>query len=381
MPYRIAFLSKFPPIEGGISAKTYWLTRSLALRGHEIHIITHKPEAGSEYRIVGGENLPEEIPNLYIHRPAYEIPWHIPEDHEYALSLLDTTINVIKEYGIQIIDTGYMIPYGLIGYLAKQLTGIPNVLRHGGSDIEKFLRGGVFPSLLNSMISDADSVVTEKLHAGIFKGPTSKLSFQPAYVPDDSVFKPREKVQNPWRLATIGKINYQWQHKTLKSIVEIMGFLPDGFESMIIGQGKGITNFIQSLDKEALSKIQIYPFVAPWDMPGILGQLDAIFVFETNLPHSVFSNVLLEALCMGIGIITDRQDILKTYETFLEIDKDQVLVVSPAETKASTKKIMEWLHEQKNTKFNLTWKVSFQDYLLSNEMLYGNILRDTSNRR
>ena len=53
MSYTIALLSKYPPLEGGIAAKTYWLARGLAGRGHMVHVITHAPEAGREYQIQG----------------------------------------------------------------------------------------------------------------------------------------------------------------------------------------------------------------------------------------------------------------------------------------------------------------------------------------
>src|SRR4030042_738578 len=68
LPYRIAFLSKYPPLEGGIAAKTYWLARGLAARGHEIHVITDGIQAGREYRIPGGDTEPATTPKLWVHR-------------------------------------------------------------------------------------------------------------------------------------------------------------------------------------------------------------------------------------------------------------------------------------------------------------------------
>jgi len=133
-------LGKYPPLEGGIAAKTYWLARGLALRGHTIHIITNEPSAGCEYKIQGSENPPTKISNIWFHRSLDKIPWHLPEDNENAFSLLNTTLEVIRDHKIQLIDTGYLVPYGIVGYLAKKLTGISHVVRHGGSDIEKFLK-------------------------------------------------------------------------------------------------------------------------------------------------------------------------------------------------------------------------------------------------
>ncbi|MFC2072342.1 hypothetical protein ACFLUU_06515 [Chloroflexota bacterium] len=109
-------------------------------------------------------------------------------------------------------------------------------------------------------------------------------------------------------------------------------------------------------------------------MPNVLEQLNAIFVFVSNLPHPVISNLVMEAAYSGIGIITDRQNLYRTYESVFEIKKNQVLVVSPTETEASAQKISEWLHERENTVLNPIWKVSFQDYLLSQEILYEKIL-------
>ncbi|GAI40727.1 unnamed protein product, partial [marine sediment metagenome] len=148
MPYKIAFLSKYPPLEGGIAAKTYWLARGLAARGHKVHVITHGVSAGREYRIKNDEGCPPSTPNLWVHQPPREIPWHIPEDDEYALALLDLTINVIRAHAIQILDTGYLIPYGILGHLAKELTGVYHVVRHGGSDLEKFLKRQVLGTMI-----------------------------------------------------------------------------------------------------------------------------------------------------------------------------------------------------------------------------------------
>ena len=113
MPYNIAFLSKFPPLEGGIAAKTYWLASGLAERGHKVHIITHPTVTGKEYNIQDGDNVLLKIPNLQVHRPPDNLPWHLPEDNEYSLALLDLTIEVIRKHGIQILDSGYLVPYGI----------------------------------------------------------------------------------------------------------------------------------------------------------------------------------------------------------------------------------------------------------------------------
>jgi glycosyltransferase involved in cell wall biosynthesis len=376
MPYKIALLSKYPPLEGGIAAKTYWLARGLAKRGHTIHVITHGVLTGQEYRIQGAESLADTMSNLSVHRPPDEIPWHIPEDNEYALALLDTTINVIREHGIQIIDTGYLVPYGIIGHLAKLITGVRHIVRHGGSDLDKFLKKRVLGTLLDEAIASADTVITEKGEEKKLGALASNLAYQPAYVPDESVFRQYITQQPRWRLATIGKINYHWEHKALNSIVDIMVQLAPQFECLIVGQGKGLADFRQSLSPKIRASFKWTSFVPPWQMPNLLNQLDAIFVFESKLPHPVISNLVLEAIWSGAGIITDRQDLAETYRDVVTLSKNQVLVVSPTEASSSAQIITQWVQERVQNGQSSRQLISYQEYLSVNEAIYANILSD-----
>ena len=264
MPYKIAFLSKYPTLEGGIAAKTYWLARGLAARGHMVHVITHGISAGREYRIQSAERELATTPNLWVHRPPDKIPWHIPEDNESTLALLDLTINVIREHSVQILDTGYLIPYGILGHLAKCSTDVYHVVRHGGSDIEKFLSKQVLGTVLNEAISHADRVVTDTHYRDLLEPITSRVVLQSPYIPDDSVFTSSDILHPQYRLAVIGKINYHWQHKNLHIVADIMRQLTGQFECWVVGQGKGIADFQQSLGSETVANFKWYPFVAPW---------------------------------------------------------------------------------------------------------------------
>ncbi|MFC1956027.1 glycosyltransferase [Chloroflexota bacterium] len=374
MPFRIAFLSKYPPIEGGIATKTYWFTRGLVARGHDIHIITHGLPAGGEYSVHRSERQPENMPNLRIHSPQEQIPWHIPEDEEHALTLLNLTMEVIKEHDIQILDSGYFVPYGIVGHLAKKSTGVYHVIRHGGSDIEKFFKKGLLRGVITEAITQADILITESRYQALFEPLTSRLVFQPAYVPDGEVFIQRNDSEPRGRIAFIGKINYHWQHKNLHLIAGIMRQLTGQFECWLVGQGKGIADFSQSLGPETVAGFKWYPFVAPWAMPQLLNQLDAIFIFESGLPHPVVSNLALEAISSGVGIITDRGDFIETYRDIVEIDKNQVIVISPSEPSSATEMIEPWVRERACNIQSSHPLVSYQEYLSANESIYANIL-------
>ena len=44
---RICIIGKFPPIQGGVSMRTYWSAHGLAALGHEVHVVTNAKEAES----------------------------------------------------------------------------------------------------------------------------------------------------------------------------------------------------------------------------------------------------------------------------------------------------------------------------------------------
>lgn len=373
MQHRIAFLSKYPPIEGGIAARTYWLARGLAARGHEVHIITHGTGAAGKYQIEKAEDPPDLLPNLKVHRCENEIPWHIPEDKESTIALLDLTVDLVKRNGIEILDSGYLVPYGIVGSLAQKLTGVRHVMRHGGSDLEKFLKNGVFSTLLADGMANADMIVTNKDAEANFKPMTLKTVSIPAYIPDETAFHPnKDRQQEHKRLAIIGKVNYHWKHRALDKISAIMGHLGPEYECEIIGQGNGLSNFKQSLNESLRTSIQWRPFVAPWDIPKLLGSVDAIFMFESMLPYRTFSNLALEAIWSGVGIITDRPEFGDTYADVVTLTDDQVLSVSPDKPMESAEIIKAWLNRRKKTTPQIT--VTFSDYLTLNEKIYASIL-------
>ncbi len=174
---RVALLSKFPPLEGGIAARTYWLARGLASRGYEVHVITHGASSGGVYNTESVANSEAFPANLIVHRSPDEIPWHVPEDQQQALALLDSTIRVVRENGIEVLDSGYLVPFGIVGCLGKRLTGVCHVVRHGGSDVEKFIKPGVFGALTSQVIGDADAVDTEEHLKELFEPMTTRVSW------------------------------------------------------------------------------------------------------------------------------------------------------------------------------------------------------------
>ncbi|MBA7662612.1 hypothetical protein ES703_70641 [subsurface metagenome] len=80
---KICMIGKYPPIEGGVSTRTYWLARALGEQGVEVHIVTNAQEVEEEYKEIIQDGDPEYAPpNVYVHstnetsHPCVVVPEH-----------------------------------------------------------------------------------------------------------------------------------------------------------------------------------------------------------------------------------------------------------------------------------------------------------------
>jgi glycosyltransferase involved in cell wall biosynthesis len=357
---KLLFLSKYPPIQGGIAAKTYWLSQGLVRKGYNIHIISDASFCDPEYLIAGG--IPPTQRGLLIHQVDKAIPWHIPESNHRDQLLLDKALNVIEEYRIDVIDAGYLIPYGIVAYLVHSITGTPYIVRHGGSDLEKFLKAGLLDQLLSKTLSNAAAIITEKVLQEFFGKYNPRVFVQPAYVPDEKAFATPEKVIRPKPvLAYIGKINFYWRHKSLDAIPEIIKNIGQNAKCRFICQGKGCEDFRDYAEK-AGADVSWESFVPPWAMPRLLSEIDAIFIFEKRLPYITTCNLRLEAVASNTGIITDEAWCTSG-------GSNECTMASISDSKAAASMIYNWLtHRPPHSGNEVT--SNFDTYIRENEEVY-----------
>ncbi len=311
----IVYISKYPPLEGGIAAKTYWLAQALGRRGHHIHIVTDHKDADEVHAIAEASSIPSHE-NITVSRPDQHVPWHIPQSRHRALSLLDKVLEVVERKQPDLMEAGYLVPYGLVACLASKITGLPYVLQHGGSDINKFVEGGLWPNLWREVLSSAECVITDVEHRDEIEQWNARSHIILPYIPDPASFAPviREKRECPV-LALIGKANYHWEHKGWPRVIDIWSKMGEGFEFKVVSQGIGLERFQAYVREHLGARVNWQPFVPPWEMPSLLQSVDALFHFETDLPFPMFSNLVVEALFCGTPVISDREDLINRYRT------------------------------------------------------------------
>lgn len=323
----ICIISKYPPIQGGVSASTFWLARGLAERGQQVHVVTNANCVEMEYFI--DDKISEISPNLFVHFVIPDIPWHIPYSELYMPRLLDKALEVIEKYQIDIIDTNYLIPYGIVGYLVSKIKGIPYIIRHGGSDLAKFLHQNVFKHLLRNVIQNAAVIFTDEQNKEFFGKMNSNVHVQPRYIPDERYFKPSSVSHKIPVFAYVGKINHYWRYKSLDKIVNIFSGIKKEYKLFFVSQGKGIKDFSGFVENHGLKSYELRNFVHPINMPDLLKDIDFLLYFTQDNPIRDFSNLVCEALWSGIPVITDKTNDIQVYANYIDItSSDQIINIA-----------------------------------------------------
>jgi hypothetical protein len=104
----ICFVGKYPPIQGGVSAETYWAARGLAEVGHEVFVVTNAAEVDEGYRIrlapADAQQLAPTVANggaVRIFRPepsSGRRMGHIPMANPFVTKLAGMATQVVREF-------------------------------------------------------------------------------------------------------------------------------------------------------------------------------------------------------------------------------------------------------------------------------------------
>lgn len=308
---RVCIVSKFPPIEGGIAARTYWNVRRLLDAGHDVALITNSGSVEQEYRIPDCDEhldwLVQEA-GLRLHDVPCPAPWHVPRSQDYLERLLNELLLVLRSGDWDQIQSDYLVPYGIAAHLASRLTGVPHIVRHGGSDIAKFLDHPDYSTILRDVLNDAQLVITDDDHEHAIRGTGARTETRPIYEVCESAFRADgggHVRESGGVFAYIGKINHHWRRKGLDQIVDWYA-RQDRSKTIlrIIGQGVGESDFVQWASGRMDSGPTIEPFVPPWEMPRLLASVDAVFALDCDDVVDNTSMLAIEARQMGVEVIT-----------------------------------------------------------------------------
>jgi glycosyltransferase involved in cell wall biosynthesis len=344
---KLLVLGKFPPIEGGVSAQTFWLCRELAAQGHAVDVVTNAGEVDptlaqlqygddSDWLLAGGSEGTLRVHHTTPVQPGSFIPFSQP----YVSKLFGLALLALDRHACDVVLSWYFEPYGLVAALVGQATGVPYVMRHAGSDLARLARhpqlreayrwaarraAGLvvtneyeFEARLGSI--DRPRIRVARPHLpDVFRAPSASLDlselldaadswFAAAGLPEELVRRIRLANARPLRpdlftLGTYGKVG------VTKGSFDLVAALANtaasgaefAFLTLSCGRREVLTGYYEAImASEALAeRTWFLPPVMPWRVPGFLAACDAVCFLERDfaipshgplVPHEVLSS-------------------------------------------------------------------------------------------
>jgi glycosyltransferase involved in cell wall biosynthesis len=170
---RICLIGKFPPIQGGVSMRTYWAAHALAARGHDIQVVTNAKEVQPPFRMHMRPQDWERCEARY-GEGAVTVHWtdpvdrsqaHIPLASPFVSKLAGIALRLHTAQPFDVIFSFYLEPYGVAGHLVSQATGVPHVVRMAGSDAGLLWHHPQLEALYDQVLRSAAYVITGKVVA------------------------------------------------------------------------------------------------------------------------------------------------------------------------------------------------------------------------
>jgi glycosyltransferase involved in cell wall biosynthesis len=164
---RICIIGKFPPIQGGVSMRTYWSAHGLAARGHEVHVVTNAKEAQPPFRM---HMRPEDWARceaddgsgrVTVHwtDPVDRSQLYLPMASPFVSKLAGLVAGLNSQHPFDVIFSHYLEPYGVAGHLAAEMVGAPHVVRMAGSDSGRLWHHPQLEPLYDHVLRSAQAVI------------------------------------------------------------------------------------------------------------------------------------------------------------------------------------------------------------------------------
>lgn len=297
---KILLVGKFPPMQGGISAKTFWLYRALKERGFRFGVVTFRDgvySAKGEVEDFDRIEVVEEDP----------VPWHIPETPVLSDRLFQRAVDLSESFSPDLVEVNYLWPFCHPAVTLAKILKRPLVIRHAGSDLLKFKERPEFRDIIRGYFRLADGIVTnrdalESVQSMV--NPPRKVVCLARYIPNPRFFCPEPEADKKFDLLLLGKANFHWRLKGLDLMLDLIRKRKLRTR-MVIG-GKGVKDFSAAVANHHIEDlVEISPFVHPHLVPALLRSASFVWGWEETETLDDFSNILWEAVFSGVPVIVN----------------------------------------------------------------------------
>lgn len=348
---RICIIGKFPPLQGGVSMRTYWSAHGLAMRGHDVQVVTNAKEAQPPFRMhMRTEDWDRcetdcEHGSVRVHwtDPVDRSQHYLPMASPFVSKLASLAARLHGERPFDVILSHYLEPYGVAGHLAADMTGVPHVVRMAGSDAGRLWRHPQLEPLYDHILRSAQAVIATGVVAkrAITRGvdPARIASGEGFSVPEN-LFAPlgpamdlaalrREIQRDPdirdllWGefkadrpyFGVYGKLGEKKGSFALLAALQRLkqAGLDVGLVALAHGQPDIEKQFrSQVLERDLLDRVLQIPFLPHWRIPSFLRSCLAVCCLEQNFPIAHHTPIIpLEVLLCGKCLVGSTEIIRK----------------------------------------------------------------------
>jgi N-acetyl-alpha-D-glucosaminyl L-malate synthase BshA len=229
------------PTYGGSGIVATELGMDLAERGHEIHFISTSLPA----------RLDITLPNVYFHKVNVE-NYPLFEFQPYSLALSTIIVNVVENFGLDLLHVHYAIPHAYAAYFAKQMLlekgiNLPVITTLHGTDITLVGNHPAYKPAVEFSINHSDKVtaVSESLKKETFEffNIKNEIEVIPNFI-DNEQFTPcfncdcRDKISTEKEKIVIHVSNLR-KVKRIEDVIRIFYLIQKEVNSKLIIVGEG----------------------------------------------------------------------------------------------------------------------------------------------
>ncbi|MEU6325721.1 glycosyltransferase family 4 protein [Streptomyces sp. NPDC047049] len=363
---RICFLTKYPPIQGGVSMHCYWAARGLAERGHQVVVVTNADEVEDTFRIripeadlaEGGHYQPRfpetggSVTVLSTRPPDRRELYYIPLGNPTVSRLAGIATGVIRDHDCQVVFSYYLEPYGLAAFLAGRFTGVPYVFKHAGSDLHRLMRLPELRTTYTEVLRGANRVISRGpsrarlLEAGV---PEEVLTAQAGFGLPTAFFNPTgaSRSLGQWLatggspgpypdddLPVLGMYGKLGEYKGSLDVLHAMARLRDeGFRFRLLAASHGWQEqaFRRLAEELGLSDhVHLIPFVPHWHIPAFIRSCTAVAFLEREFPIAAHTPTIpTEVIACGGPLVVSAEVAAKQLFRTSIRDRRNVIVTNP----------------------------------------------------
>lgn len=371
---KLLVIGKCPPLQGGVSARTFNFARNMVDAGHEVIFISNSLATPPTYQCAFDNEDEEYLRNAlgsakHISLSSSRKMNHIPFSESFETRLY--SVGMEHAASVDLIVGWYFQPYGLVAAMLASRFKKKCVILHAGSDLGRLSLSSEFSnaykdifsgatilttrdeteSRLKDMFGDNDSISIERIRRGSIQPNYYRSRSKPiklselkalalSHIPSWRL-KPEfetyalsllEKDINPnaTTIGAYGKVGTTKGHYELISALQRLAEKGAEFNFLMCAGGNPriIHDILSAIrDSPSLSaRTLLFPFISPWKVPRFIKSCDAIAFLERDFDITFHGpQVPREVLWSGRALLLSREIYDKQAFKDLLIDKQNFI--------------------------------------------------------